>query len=104
MELEFQDKKLEKQCQNEKDLQRKHGSVQARVIVNRLNQLQAAESLDDVLKLPQLRLHQLSGNRQGEWAVDVKHPKRIVLVPLNGDARDPRTVTKIKIIEVVDYH
>ena len=104
MELEFQDKKLEKQCQNIKDLNRKYGNVQAKIIVNRLNQLQAAESLCDVSKLPQARLHGLSGDRQGQFAVDVQHPKRLIIVPLNGDFKDLKTVTKIKIIEIIDYH
>ncbi len=104
MELEFQDKKLQKHCQSEKDLQRKYGNEQARLIIKRINQLQAAENLYDISKLPQVRLHSLSENRQGEFAIDIKHPKRLILIPLDGDSKDLKTTTKIKITEITNYH
>lgn len=104
MELEFKDKKLQKHCENEKDLQKKYGVVQAKIILIRLNQLQAAENLYDISKLPQVRLHPLSGDRQGEFAVDVQQPKRLILIPQNGSLNDHKTITKIQIIEIVNYH
>jgi proteic killer suppression protein len=58
-----------------------------------------------------MRCHELAGNRQGQLAVDVKHPQRIVFEPaddpvpraLDGGL-DWKRVKRIKIVEVVDYH
>ena len=44
------------------------------------------------------------GDRQGEFAIDVQHPKRLIIIPANGDLKDLKTVTKIKIIEIINYH
>lgn len=104
MELEFKDKKLQKYCQSEKDLLRKYGKFQAKIILIRLNQLQAAENLYDISRLPQVRLHPLSGDRQGEFAVDLQQPKRLIFIPQNGSLNDYKTITKIQIIEIVNYH
>ena len=58
-----------------------------------------------------MRLHPLSGDRAGQFAVTLVHPYRLVFrpnhnpVPLGNDGGiDARQVTLIMIMEVVDYH
>lgn len=104
MEIAFANRKLQKTCEDVKKLSRKYGSIQARVIAKRLNELQAALSLQDVKQLPQTRLHLLSANRKGLFAVDVKQPYRIVFATLNGNSNNLETVTKIQLVEIIDYH
>jgi len=77
----------------------------------RLTVLEAAESLNDVPTAPPTRRHPLQGNRKGCFAVDLKHPFRIVLkpaqhpIPKRDDGGiDLFAVTAIEIIDIEDYH
>jgi len=60
---------------------------QARRIAIILALLDEAESLDDLTR-PSLRLHELSGERKGTWAVNVNGPWRITFTYDNGDFDD----------------
>ena len=58
-----------------------------------------------------MRLHQLRGNRAGQFAIDLTDPYRLILQPnhnpvpqKDGGGIDLTRVTAITIIEVVDYH
>ena len=104
MEICFKDKKLCKMCENHNKLKAKYGAVQAERIIQRINELSAAASLYDISRLPQARLHSLTGNRKRQFAVDILHPYRLILFPLNGDVENIQTVTEIKIVSIVDYH
>lgn len=104
MEISFSTRKLQKTCENHTKLKKKYGDIQARRIIQRLNELQAAANLHDISQLPQARLHPLTGNRKGQVAVDILHPYRIILLPLDGDKTNLETVTIIQIISIIDYH
>lgn len=104
MDISFKNKKTEKIYNDFKTLSKKHGDKQARKIIQRINEIIAAESLNDIKMLRSPRLHSLSGKLKGSWAVDIIHPYRLILKPLNGDTTDLNTVTQIKIIEIIDYH
>jgi proteic killer suppression protein len=104
MELSFKDKKFKKFCEDGTLLKRKYGDLQAELIIQRINELLSAESLFDISRLPQARLHSLKGKLKKCYALDIKHPYRIVITCLNGDAQDLRSITKVMIIEITDYH
>ncbi len=72
--------------------------------IQRINEFMAAESLNDINILHAPGLHSLSGKQKGLWAVYLIHPFRLVFEPLDGDTVDLNTITKIKIIEIIDYH
>jgi proteic killer suppression protein len=61
----------------------------------RLHVLHAAESLDDIPPLKSVGLHALSGNRQGQGAMTINGPWRLVFRFGGGNAED---------VEIVDYH
>jgi toxin HigB-1 len=61
----------------------------------RLKLLHAAKSLEDIPPLRSVGLHALSGDRQGQWAMTINGPWRLVFRFADGDARD---------VEIVDYH
>ena len=82
-----------------------------RAIQNRLAVLKSAHYLSLVPTVRPERLHQLTGDRTGQFAVDLVHPRRLVfepnhdLVPRKEDGGiDRNRVTAIVIIDVVDYH
>lgn len=104
MDIEFKNKKMKKIYEDHSLLSKKYGSRQAEEIISRINELKAAESLFDISKIPQARLHSLYNNWKDHYAVDIKHPYRLVLFPLNGNNNDLRSITAIKIAEMIDYH
>jgi proteic killer suppression protein len=75
----------------------------------RLDQLRAAHTLADMAALPAARCHELQGDRQGQLAVDLVHPWRLILTPVEWIEKetgglDWSTVEAIIIEEIVDYH
>lgn len=83
----------------------------ARSIQRRLAVLRAARSLAQVPVTRPERLHELVGDRDGQFAVDLVHPHRLVFVPdhepwpLAADGGiDRERVTAIVVLGVVDYH
>ncbi len=104
MEIYFKNKKTEKVFNNFRTLSQKHGYKQAKKAIQRINEFEAAESLNDINVLQAPRLHSLSGKQKGFWAVDLIHPFRLIIEPLDANTENLRTVTKVKIIEIIDYH
>jgi proteic killer suppression protein len=87
----FKNKKLEKEFCIEKALKRKWGTEQAKLIARRLTELAAAENLETLRKVPQLRVHELSGDRAGQISLDVKHPYRLLIIPDHERRREKKT-------------
>ena len=111
MEIFFRTTKLRAACSTVRDSDRTWGADRARVVRRRLAELQAAESLAMVSVLPPARLHQLDGQRKGQYAVDAIHPFRLTLEPwhdelplLEDGGIDKTKVTRVRILAVEDYH
>jgi plasmid maintenance system killer protein len=110
LEISFADKKLEKVCQNQRLLVKMHGPTQARKLRQRLDDLQAAVALDVMRRLPG-RCHELTGDRAGQFALDLTHPYRLIFEPDHNPAPrkqdgglDWTAITAVCIIGVEDYH
>lgn len=97
MEIVFKTARMKKECEDYGGLSRRYGRPQADKVIVRINELYSAESLHDIWKLPQARLHALSGNFKGCYAIDLKQPYRMIISPQNGDMANLKTVTKIQI-------
>ena len=65
-----------------------------RRLLVRLTTLDAAETVEE-MDVPGWRLHELSGNRRGTWAVNVTGNWRLTFRFENGDACD---------VDLEDYH
>ena len=61
----------------------------------RLKILGAARSIEDIPPLKSVGLHALAGDRQGQWAVTINGPWRLVFRFRDGNAED---------VEIIDYH
>ncbi len=110
MDIEFQTNRLRKECSQQKEMDRAYGD-RANALRRRLSVLANAACLADVPKDPPDRCHQLSGRRNGQIAVTIKDNWRLIFVPdhdplprLPNGGLDERAVTRIRVIEVVDYH
>ena len=111
MDIAFRNSKIEKQFNSASALERAYGSRMARTIKIRLAVLGAAQTLALVPTTPPDRRHQLRGDRNEQYAVDLVHPYRLVFrvnhdpLPRKADGGiDTEKVTAITIIEVIDYH
>ncbi|MBW1698977.1 MAG: killer suppression protein [Deltaproteobacteria bacterium] len=111
MYITFINRKLEKLFLDEKALKRKWGPEQAEKIKLRVTQLLAAERLEIMHTLPQVRAHELSGNRAGQISLDLKHPYRLLIKPdyenpphKDDGGLDWKKITKIKVLGVEDTH
>ena len=61
----------------------------------KLSQLDQVESVEELRVPPGNRLHKLSGEREGQWAIRVNEQYRICFRFEGGDAYD---------VEATDYH
>lgn len=111
MVILFKTAKLKKECNNENPMIKRFGALRAKLLKRRLNELQAAASLNVLRFLPQVRCHELKGNRKGQLSVDLDHPYRLIFepadnpIPKKPDAGlDWNKVTTIKIVGVEDTH
>lgn len=110
MEIHF-NKQLAKILNSRQELVRAYGQDNARKIMQRLGELEAAPSLELLSYLPPPARHELKGARKGQFAVWIKQPWRIVFepyhdpIPMREDGGiDLSKVTKILIVSVEDYH
>ena len=83
----------------------------ARVLRTRLDDLQAADVLEDMRRLFPGRCHELKGSRAGELSLDLAHPMRLIFepdydpVPSKEDGGlDWSRVTAVLILAVEDTH
>lgn len=111
MDIFFQDRKLEKASNNQSQLVQKYGSVRAKLLKRRFDELRAAETLETMRFLPQVRCHELKGDRVGTLSVDVGHPYRLIFEPTHNPiprksdgGLDWTKVTAIRVLAVEDYH
>lgn len=111
MDITFRTSKIARTFNSGHLLQRAYGPRMAKVIMIRLTTLKAAETLEQVPTTPPDRRHQLRGDRDEQYAVDLVHPYRLIFEP-NHDPMprkedggiDLKQVNAITIIEVIDYH
>lgn len=105
----FDSIKLQRTVEDPKKMEKKFGSNCAKRLRLRLNSLRAADCVLDLVQLPG-RWHQLGGDRADQWAGDLEHPFRIIIranqeLPVVGPGGvDWGEVTRVSVVEIVDYH
>ena len=111
MDIAFRTRKIERTVNSDNALQKAYGSQMARTIKVRLAVLSASRNLAMMPTTPPDRRHQLRGDRDEQFAVDLVHPRRLVFEPnhkplprRDDGGIDTEQVTAITIIDVVDYH
>ncbi|WP_193509050.1 type II toxin-antitoxin system RelE/ParE family toxin [Cryobacterium sp. BB736] len=97
MQLDYAERELERQCTDERYMQRKLGAQVAKALKLRIAELRYATEMQDLL-LGTGRWEQLSGDRSGQWSARLTGNWRLIVQP---DERDAHTVI---VIEIVDYH
>ncbi|OGU14399.1 MAG: hypothetical protein A2X61_12860 [Ignavibacteria bacterium GWB2_35_12] len=104
MEIEYKSTKLEKECNDLKASTKSYGKNCAKLLLENINFLIAADSLKDIENLRFPHLHWLKVSRQSQCAIYLEHPKRLLIEPLETKSKDFKNINKIKILEIIDYH
>lgn len=110
MNISFNNKKLETYANNDSKGKQKLGLRQFLIYKQRLDQLAAATTLEDLRHAPG-KYHELIGDRKGQWACSLDGNYRLVFepqenpIPTNDDGQYLWIEIKaIEVIEIVDYH
>lgn len=98
MQIEYNNGKIEKLCKDFGVALKKLGQRNAELLAQRLKEIRRAESAAFMVAKRIGRCHDLKGDRKGQYAVDLVHPRRLVFTTVIKD-----NVIAV-IIEVVDYH
>ena len=111
MQIRFADAKLEKVLSVGKALVRTYGQPMAKRIMTGLGVLMAADDLARVPTGGSIRCHQLTNDRDEQFAIDLVHPRRLIFgidqnpIPRLPDGGiDKSKVTRVLIVEIADYH
>ena len=98
MEIEYKNNKLQKICTLAHVAVKEHGQEMADKIHQRIDEIEASESVEDKIRFRIGRCHALSQNRRGQYAMDLVHPYRLIFTKKEGQ------IQVVKIIEIDDYH
>ena len=79
MQVKFRTKQLQRCYESHKAAAREWGAEVARRYVQRIGILYAAETVEDLHRIPVLRLHPLKGNRQGQHALWLTTRARLII-------------------------
>lgn len=89
MEITFANKKLCKQCNESKAMIKAHGSQRSKKLMIVMTSLRAVSNLGIFAPpySPPHRCHELTGNMKGLISLDLDHPYRLIIKPVN----DPKS-------------
>lgn len=113
MDIRFASKKLEKQFNEAKVMQKTFGAERSRCIRLVMTSLRAAPSLGVFAPpfSPPHRCHELTKNRKGMLSLDLDGPNRLIIEPLHQPlplrpegGLDWQQVTAIKVLGVENTH
>ena len=97
MQVKFRTRQLQRCYESHAEATRRWGATLARRYVQRINALYAAETVEDLYRIPPLRFHGLKGDRQGQYALSLTDRVRL-LVSVAGEAK------RIVSVEEVSKH
>ena len=111
MDLSFANTQLRKLCSSEKELVRKYGDRRGKIIAVRLSELVALPTLAMAYQVPHMGLHELQADRNGQFAVSLIDPYRLILEPAvspvprrdDGGVAVDQVLAHI-VMQIVDYH
>jgi len=110
MEVSFPDLRLKKRCEDAAQRRRWLGDVAAIKLKTRLDELDAAQCMEDMRHMPG-HWEELRGDRKGQFSCRLAGGLRLVVAPKRQPppskpegGMDWRAIDQITVIEVVDYH
>lgn len=84
MKIHFRSRDLQKCYEEVAQAKRKWGTQVGERFVIRVSSLIAVEAINELYKLPSIRVHQLSGDRAGQYALTI-HAQWRLIISLDDD-------------------
>ena len=110
MDLTYKNNQLRKYAEDAKFSVRKLGPKRSKLYLERIGDLMAAETLEDVRYLPG-RYHELKDNKKGQWACDLDQPYRLLFKPHKNPIPTNENgqyiwieIEGVEIIDIENYH
>jgi len=108
MQITFATKAIQRLCEEDKHQRKQLGDKRAKRLKNRINELRAVQN---VSQLQLGRPHPLSGDRAGQFSVDLDGPMRLLFEPtdqppptLVAGGIDWQQVTSVRLLDIGDTH
>jgi len=98
LEISYRTKKLERACTKLSVARADYGDRMAEKIHLRIDQIQAADTVEDLVKYSVGDCHPLKGDRAGQFAMALVQPHRLVF------NKDSSNTLCVRIIDIEDYH
>jgi plasmid maintenance system killer protein len=110
MKIEFKNNKIRRQLSTATEIKKSFGA-NAKKVAARVSEIEASPNLLVLMQIPAANCHQLTGNKKGEWALNISPNHRMIFeishdpVPVKEDKSiNMILVTDIIIIGTEDYH
>lgn len=98
MKITYKNRSIEKVCTIASVAEKKYSREMAEKIQMRIDQIGAADTIEDLVKYRIGRCHFLKGDRKGQYAMDLVHPYRQIFVKTGEE------IQIANVMEIVDYH
>ena len=98
LQITYKNRKIEKVCTNASEAKKQYGTQMAEKIHQRIDEIDASDTVEQMIQYSIGRCHPLEGNRDGQYAVDLVHPFRLIF------EKKGEEIQIAKIMEIVDYH
>jgi proteic killer suppression protein len=98
LDITYKNNKIRKVCTDAKVADRTYGNEMSEKIQMRIDEISAADTVEEMIKYRIGRCHPLTNSRKGQFAVDLVHPYRLVFEKQGFE------IQIAHIMEIVDYH
>lgn len=98
MQITYKNRKIEKVCTKASEAEKTFGRQMAEKIHQRIDEITAADTIEEMVQFRIGRCHPLKGDRKDQYAVDLVHPYRLVFEKHGNE------IQIAHIMEIVDYH
>jgi plasmid maintenance system killer protein len=109
LDILFSSEQFKQQCSNQRLLEKKYGSKMARIIRRRLDNLWAAEALEDLRHTPG-HCREVGKKRSHHLTLDISNSSQLIFRPANTIPRHSdgslnwNKVTAVEILRVEEMH
>ena len=98
LEITYKTRKRVKVCSIASEAEKKYGLKMAEKIHQRIDEIDASETVEEMLQFHIGRCHMLKGDRKGQYAMDLVHPYRLIFEEIGNE------IQIANIMEIIDYH
>ena len=98
MKITYKTRKLEKVCTIASETEKRYGVEMSEKIHQRIDEIDASDSVEELVQFHIGRCHLLKGKCKGQYAMDLVHPYRLIFEKIDEEIRI------VMVIEITDYH